>query len=184
MTANGTAVTPPVDFSFLNLYSIEEMSSKNPRRGVKRYHRAKSGRLESHALRLNNNQLTSIQGINAISYQVLEQPEKLTWLDLSFNNLASLSSDLSAFSSLKILYLHGNQLRHLNHVLTILSTLQHLYNLTLHGNPLQERKRYKEQLIHRLPNLRSLDFTNVTQTDRRKTRNKLDTTALYRRNKV
>nr|CAD7417828.1 unnamed protein product [Timema poppensis] len=152
MTANGTAVTPPVDFSFLNLYSIEEMSSKNPRRGVKRYHRAKSGRLESHALRLNNNQLTSIQGINAISYQIL--------------------------------YLHGNQLRHLNHVLTILSTLQHLYNLTLHGNPLQERKRYKEQLIHRLPNLRSLDFTNVTQTDRRKTRNKLDTTALYRRNKV
>nr|CAD7396724.1 unnamed protein product [Timema cristinae] len=116
MTANGTAVTPPVDFSFLNLYSIEEMSSKNPRRGVKRYHRAKSGRLESHALRLNNNQLTSIQGINAITYQ--------------------------------------------------------------------ERKRYKEQIIHRLPNLRSLDFTNVTQTDRRKTRSKLDTTALYRRNKV
>nr|CAD7427286.1 unnamed protein product [Timema monikensis] len=171
MTANGTAVTPPVDFSFLNLYSIEEMSSKNPRRGVKRYHRAKSGRLESHALRLNNNQLTSIQGINAISYQV----HKL---------FKSKEEDLSAFPSLKILYLHGNQLRHLNHVLTILSTLQHLYNLTLHGNPLQERKRYKEQLIHRLPNLRSLDFTNVTQTDRRKTRNKLDTTALYRQNKV
>lgn len=40
--------------------------------------------------------------------KLLEQPEHLTWLDLSFNRLTSVPSELSFFCELKIVYLHGN----------------------------------------------------------------------------
>ena len=98
--------------------------------------------------------------------QVMEQPEHLTWLDLSFNKLTSISTELAEFSSLKIMYLHGNMLKELGKVLQTLRSLPRLYSLTLHGNPLEEHKRYRVKILNSLPQLRSLDFTNVTVSDK------------------
>ena len=98
--------------------------------------------------------------------QVLENPENLTWLDLSFNKLTSLSTEISEFSNLKILYLHGNFLKDLNKVLQTLKKLPQLYNLTLHGNPLVEHKKYRMRILSCLTQLRSLDFTNITVSDK------------------
>jgi Leucine-rich repeat (LRR) protein len=98
--------------------------------------------------------------------QVVERPEQLTWLDLSFNKLTSISAELAEFFSLKILYLHGNLLTELSKVLHTLRHLSHLYSLTLHGNPLEEHKKYRARILSSLPQLRSLDFTNVTVSDK------------------
>lgn len=43
--------------------------------------------------------------------------------------------------------------------------LDDLYSLTLHGNPLEERKGYRAKVLTALPQLRSLDFTNVTAAE-------------------
>ena len=98
--------------------------------------------------------------------QVMEQPEHLTWLDLSFNKLTTISRELAEFSSLKIMYLHGNMLKDLGKVLQTLRCLPQLYSLTLHGNPLEEHKKYRLKILNGLPQLRSLDFTNVTVSDK------------------
>ncbi|PNF38262.1 hypothetical protein B7P43_G11618 [Cryptotermes secundus] len=164
ITAAG--VSPPLDFSFRNLTSVEDLGDTKPRRGVKRYRKSPSGLYDCYALRLNNNHLMSVRGIHAILYQVVERPEQLTWLDLSFNKLTSISTELAEFSSLKIMYLHGNLLTELGKVLHTLRHLSHLYSLTLHGNPLEEHRKYRARILCSLPQLRSLDFTNVTVSDK------------------
>ncbi|XP_054289083.1 leucine-rich repeat-containing protein 51-like [Macrosteles quadrilineatus] len=156
---------PPLDYSFKNLEKIDELHLQRPRRGVKRYRRTSSGRYSCTSLRLNNNQLTTIHGIHAVAYQILEQPEKLTWLDLSFNKLTSVAPEIASFPSLKILYLHGNQLSDLTASVRPLKCLDDLYSLTLHGNPVEERKGYRAKVLTSLPQLRSLDFTNVTAAE-------------------
>jgi Leucine-rich repeat (LRR) protein len=102
----------------------------------------------------------------------VERPEHLTWLDLSFNKLTSLSTELAEFSSLKIMYLHGNLLTELGKVLQTLRNLSQLYSLTLHGNPLEEHKKYRTRILSSLPQLRCLDFTNVTVSDKLHVKNK------------
>jgi Leucine-rich repeat (LRR) protein len=104
---------------------------------------------------------------------VVERPEHLTWLDLSFNKLTSISAELAEFSSLKIMYLHGNLLTELGKVLNTLRHLSQLYSLTLHGNPLEEHKKYRARILCNLPQLRSLDFTNVTLADKVHLKNKV-----------
>jgi Leucine-rich repeat (LRR) protein len=105
--------------------------------------------------------------------QVVEWPEHLTWLDLSFNKLTSLSAELAELSSLKIMYLHGNLLTELGKVLRTLRNLSQLYSLTLHGNPLEEHMKYRTRILSTLPQLRSLDFTNVTLSDKLQLKNKV-----------
>ncbi|XP_014254242.1 leucine-rich repeat-containing protein 51-like [Cimex lectularius] len=166
--SNCESFGPPLDYSFKSLTSIEGLANEKPRRGVKSYKRNKAGRYSCTSLRLNNNYLTSISGIHGIANELLEFPEKLTWLDLSFNRLASIPTELSAFINLKIVYLHGNQLADLPSVLRPLKMLTELYSLTVHGNPLEERRGYRNKIILNLPNLKSLDFNNVTVADRKR----------------
>mmetsp|Transcript_32180 Transcript_32180/g.96088 ORF Transcript_32180/g.96088 Transcript_32180/m.96088 type:complete len:123 (-) Transcript_32180:82-450(-) len=67
----------------------------------------------------------------------------------------------------QVLYLHGNQVWHLSEVLK-LQQLPQLRKLTLHGNHIAEQKNYKLWVLAHLPNLRSLDFSTVTNLDRDK----------------
>ncbi|KAF6209877.1 hypothetical protein GE061_015630 [Apolygus lucorum] len=159
---------PPLDYSFKGLTSIETLKDEKPRKGVKTYKKSSGGRYSCTSLRLNNNYLDNINGIHATALQLLELPEKLTWLDLSFNKLTSLAPELASLKSLKIIYLHGNHLVDLPSVLKPLKLLDGLYSLTLHGNPLEERKGYRNKVIATLPSLKSLDFNNVTSADRKR----------------
>ncbi|XP_075237008.1 leucine-rich repeat-containing protein 51-like [Lycorma delicatula] len=159
---------PPLDYSFKGLTSIEDLRLQRPRRGVKKYRKASTGRYNCTALRLNNNQLVTVHGIHAVAYQLLEHPELLTWLDLSFNRITTVPPEITSFSALKILYLHGNQLSDLASTLRPLKCLDVLYSLTLHGNPLEERRGYRTKVLVNLPQLKSLDFNNVTSADRKR----------------
>jgi hypothetical protein len=52
-----------------------------------------------------------------------------------------------------------------------LALLPNLSNLTLHGNPIEERvykekKFYRNYIIHLLPGLHKLDFSGITKADR------------------
>jgi hypothetical protein len=66
--------SPPLDFSFRNLTSVEGLDDTKPRRGVKRYRKSASGLYDCRALRLNNNHLMSVRGIHAILCQVCIPP--------------------------------------------------------------------------------------------------------------
>ena len=40
-----------------------------------------------------------------------------------------------------------------------IASLKHLRSLTLHGNPLEEKKHYRPYIIHAIPSLIQLDFS-------------------------
>ncbi|KAL1138040.1 hypothetical protein AAG570_009735 [Ranatra chinensis] len=159
---------PPLDFSFKGLHCLDEMKTEKPRQGMRKYKRAASGKYICTSVRLNNNLFQSVIGIHDVIHELIEQPDKLTWLDLSFNRLSSLANELTSLPNLKILYLHGNALSDVNSVLRQLKTFEGLISLTLHGNPLEERKGYRNKILLGLPQLKSLDFNNITPADRKR----------------
>ncbi|XP_014272326.1 leucine-rich repeat-containing protein 51 [Halyomorpha halys] len=159
---------PPLDFSFKNIETIESLKTEKPRKGNKGYKKTKEGKYSCVSLRLNNNYIENISGIHSICLEILEAPEKLTWLDLSFNRLTSIPAEITTLSSLKIIYLHGNHLVDLLAVLRPLKMLDGLYSLTLHGNPVEERENYRYKIIAHLPHLKTLDFHKITLAERKK----------------
>uniref|UniRef100_A0A8C6Q9D1 Leucine-rich repeat-containing protein 51 n=1 Tax=Nannospalax galili TaxID=1026970 RepID=A0A8C6Q9D1_NANGA len=96
---------------------------------------------------------------------LLEHPENLAWLDLSFNDLTSIDPVLMTFFNLSVLYLHGNSIHRLGEV-NKLAVLPCLRSLTLHGNPIEEEKGYRQYVLCNLPRVTTFDFSGVTKADR------------------
>ena len=68
------------------------------------------------SLFLNNNELRVITGMRGILEHVMYAPDRLEWLDLSYNYLEKIEDELLNFVNLKTLYLHGNYLSRLDEV--------------------------------------------------------------------
>lgn len=117
------------------------------------------------SVRLCNNALNTIKGIDRLMMHLLQDPLQLTWLDLSCNHLTSIEPELLKFVNLQVLYLHGNRIGRLHDVLS-LNQLPRLQKATLHGNPISEKPQYKLWILAHLPKLKNLDFSGVTKLDR------------------
>jgi len=96
-----------------------------------------------------------------MALDLVESPEEIAWLDLSFNDIDQITDDLLEFSNLKMIYLHGNKISSFGDIAR-LSVLPNLYSLTLHGNPIENFPNYRASVLAILPHLRSLDFAKVT----------------------
>ncbi|KAI5709809.1 hypothetical protein M8J76_002122 [Diaphorina citri] len=126
-----------------------------------------SSKYEAKTIKLSNNLLTGLTGIEVFIQEILASPSNLTWLDLSFNQLQRLNGTLSPSASLTILYLHGNKLQSLSDILNTLIPLQKLTHLTLSGNPLETiNPQYKSKIITTLQTVTHLDFALVTKWER------------------
>ncbi|XP_066894904.1 transmembrane O-methyltransferase homolog isoform X2 [Kogia breviceps] len=125
--------------------SVTELLSEEPRTGLRPLRHAKSGKSMSQSLWLNNNVLNDLRDFNHVVSQLLEHPENLAWIDLSFNDLTSIDPVLTTFFNLSVLYLHGNSIQRLGEV-NKLAVLPRLRSLTLHGNPIEEEKGYRAQV--------------------------------------
>ncbi|GAA50124.1 leucine-rich repeat-containing protein 51 [Clonorchis sinensis] len=74
------------------------------------------------------------------------------------------SQSIRKLTSLKVIYLHGNQIKCFQDVQR-LCDLAELRKLTLHGNPVEKEKHYFCIVVAMLPNLISLDFTGISKAD-------------------
>ena len=118
-----------------------------------------------HAVRIDNNELRSLEGfIDAIRDVVLDLDE-IKWLDLSFNNVPRVAGYLDELRGLQMLTLHGNALSEWRDV-RYLSHFPELHSLTLHGTPLYEKPHYRAIVLGYLPQLRKLDSVRVTGRER------------------
>lgn len=126
-----------------------------------------AARLNTASVRICNNRIASLAGLDRVLWHVMDDPRQTYWLDASCNALVSVGDLLLSFPNLRVLYLHGNQITSLADVLK-LAKLQHLEKLTLHGNPIAELPNYKMMVCAHLPKLRSLDFSTITKLDRDK----------------
>jgi len=156
---------PPLDYSYRNISSLSSFPSRYPRQSLRKQRRSPSGRYNSNVIRLSNNNLSDTHGLYQLALDLVECPENIAWLDLSFNDIDEVTNDILEFSNLKMIYLHGNKISSLSD-LQKLRSLPNLYSLTLHGNPLENYPNYRTTVISMLPNLKSLDFAKVTERER------------------
>jgi Leucine-rich repeat (LRR) protein len=129
----------------------------------------------SNALILHSNEIKSIEGIADVLVDVLPDLEftiqinrskidLIQWIDLSFNRLEDIHTDILKLPFLKILYLHANYIKEIESVIS-LSHCKALLNLTLHGNPIEQIKGYRHFIIEMVPCLEKLDFTLVSEKE-------------------
>ncbi|KAG7378451.1 hypothetical protein PHYPSEUDO_010074 [Phytophthora pseudosyringae] len=121
------------------------------------------------SLRVNNNKISNLDDMQEAVHAVFDYPGMLQWLDLSGNGLGSISPEVfSAYPELFTLHLHGNLLGKYSDIDALAKWLPRLHSITLHGNPLEEKKHYRNYVIASFPNLKQLNFSSVTPGDRDK----------------
>ncbi|KAI8508525.1 Leucine-rich repeat-containing protein 51 [Branchiostoma belcheri] len=162
---NENDVGPPIDFSFKMLCSMDDATEDEMRQGSRKHKYDEEGKINSNALRMNNNALTTLDGLSGAITRLFINPEALAWVDLSFNDLTTVDPVLLGYGNIKVLYLHGNSIENIVEV-DKLPALPVLKNLTLHGNPIDQEPGYKHYILSLMPHLASLDFTSVSKADR------------------
>ncbi|XP_038590882.1 leucine-rich repeat-containing protein 51-like [Micropterus salmoides] len=156
---------PPVDLSFKDISHVTGALAEMPRSGLRPLNTNSKGKYLSCSMRLSNNSITDLTGLQYILSHFLAQPLKLGWLDLSFNKITCIDPGFCELRELRVLYLHGNCIWNLSEV-DKLGELQYLHTITLHGNAIETHKSYRSHVISAVPQLKTMDFSAVTREER------------------
>lgn len=167
----------PLDYSFKAIGEFSEVLLEKPRGRDAKFTGSLEDEMASDAdklivtqsnaevVKLNNNMLSEWEGFSEMFHTLLISPLQLSWIDLSFNDFKNISSALLEFSNLSVLYFHANNVSKLSEV-EKLASLPNLRSLALHGNPIENSEGYKQYVISRIPQLKSLDFATIIRSDR------------------
>ncbi|XP_072247847.1 leucine-rich repeat-containing protein 51 [Leuresthes tenuis] len=155
----------PVDLSFKNISKLADALTEEPSTSLRPLKRNSERKYLSCSLRLSNNNITDLCDLQRTVSHFLAEPSHLAWLDLSFNKITHIDQVLCELHGLRVLYLHGNNIFVLSEVAR-LAVLPHLHSITLHGNPIESNKTYRNRVISVLPRLKTMDFSAVTQQER------------------
>ncbi|CAD5120469.1 DgyrCDS9036 [Dimorphilus gyrociliatus] len=130
-----------LNFSFLSLTDVFECEKIEPRCETSKSipKKNKDGLYNASCIRLNNNLISKLNDFTTFLSHIIINPDQLTWIDLSCNELPEIPLALGTINSLRILLLHGNQIKEIDEVDKLLN-LPELHKLTLHGNPLETVK--------------------------------------------
>lgn len=156
---------PPLDLSFKCLAVLSDIADEEHREGIRKLKLTKDKKAITRALKLNNNSLCELPGFAETVASLVAKPDDLLWIDLAFNDLTSIDHVLTTYRKLKVLYLHGNNIANLCEV-EKLGQLTDLQSLTLHGNQIENEKGYRHMVLAMIPQLKTLDFSGVTKSDR------------------
>ncbi len=137
----------------------------------------KSRKDEIKAIRLGNNNISRLEVLYTIPQQL--DGTKLLWLDLSFNDLSTIHPDLAShFPNLTTIYLHANKISQLPQVKNLMS-LQHLRALSLFGNPMEEKKHYRNYVLYHCNKLTQFDKSPVTKSQQSKVNSSIPSLRLF-----
>eukprot|EP00658_Telonema_sp_P-2_P027414 TRINITY_DN2116_c0_g1_i14.p1 TRINITY_DN2116_c0_g1~~TRINITY_DN2116_c0_g1_i14.p1 ORF type:complete len:160 (+),score=27.05 TRINITY_DN2116_c0_g1_i14:218-697(+) len=127
---------PALDYSFMELETVADCLEEEPRSGVlssksrlrqveekevkvvalgkkKTKPRVKSQYEVTEittCLRLCNNSLPNLDGLNDVVEELFDHTDKISWFDFSFNQLKTIDLGLLAHTNLRSVYLQGNQI--------------------------------------------------------------------------
>ncbi|KAH9249786.1 hypothetical protein BASA83_011503 [Batrachochytrium salamandrivorans] len=152
----------PIDYSFKDKSTVADLLAEEPHNTAKIMSQPKD--TVNTAIRLSNNHISSLADLPACIGQ-MKMHCNITWLDISFNRLTNIDCALLLLPNLCVLYLHANCIDDIAEV-DKLEGLTHLFNLTLHGNPLEHAKAYRSVVLSHIPKLKHLDFCATTKLDR------------------
>lgn len=116
---------------------------------------------EIKAVRLSNNSIKSIDILRILPNYL--DTNKILWLDLSFNQITSLSETiLNLFPNLTSIYLQSNLITKLSD-LKKLGLLTYLKYLVVYGNPVEGNKHYKNYSLFACKHLIQFDKSTITK---------------------
>ena len=139
--------------------STATVSPGSPSRKGKKKHEVK-------AVRLGNNLLTNLESTYVIPQQV--NTINILWLDLSFNEFTRIPADFGRqFPNVSTVYLHANKISKLSEIKN-LAGLEELRSLSLFGNPVEEKKHYRNFVLYTCKHLAQFDKSPVTKSQREK----------------
>jgi Leucine-rich repeat (LRR) protein len=126
---------------------------------------------EIKAIRMSNNLFTKMEVLFAIPAQINAQ--NILWLDLSFNNFTHIPAEFSHhFPNVTTIYLQANKISRLAEI-KHLGSCEQLKSLALFGNPVEERKHYRNYVLFNCKNVTQFDKSPVTRIQREKVRSSL-----------
>ncbi|KAK4878103.1 hypothetical protein RN001_010609 [Aquatica leii] len=157
----------PIDFSFNQLTSLENLGIDGPRstRIGSIPERSSSRRYLTRAIWLNNNKLPNIRHMEVFVNKALAEPSRLGWIDFSFNFITGIDEEILKFPNLSVVYFHGNVIKDIDEIFK-LRPLELLRSVTFHGNPISELLKYRGYVITYLPQVVNLDFSPITELER------------------
>jgi Leucine-rich repeat len=121
---------------------------------------------EITAVRIANNEIANASILCSPIGGLLDG-SKITWLDLSFNQISILSDDiLRAFPNVSTLYLQANKVSRLSEIKK-LQELKDLKSLALYGNPVEEHKHYRNYVLFHCKKLKNFDMSPVIESERK-----------------
>lgn len=147
---------------------MDEGKSGGPKRKIKYVN-------YTNAIILHSNQIRSFEKVDQTLNTILpdidffavpnrNKLDLIQWIDISHNKIEEIHPDLLNLKFLKILYCHANHIKEIEKI-AILKNCQSLLNLTLHGNPIEQIKGYRQFIIEIVPSLEKLDFTLVSEKE-------------------
>lgn len=122
-------------------------------------------------LRINNNELSDLAGIDKSLYLTLYKPtENLTVVDVSCNRIASIPDRFCEKYPVHTLLLHGNNIQSIDQLQGLRALAPTLRSLTLYDNPVQHmlHRKYRMMVLCTLPFITTLDGVFITDADRAK----------------
>jgi Leucine-rich repeat len=148
-----------LDYSFMDVKTLDDLKE------ITLPADSRAGPAAITSIKLNNNKLESIAGLDEALATQISSSTQIKWLDLSCNAIDEIGTVLAGFDNLLSLNLHGNNLTKLADIKQLVG-LTKLRSLTLHGNPVSENKHYRNFVLHFLPHLVKFDFGAITKADR------------------
>jgi len=124
---------------------------------------------------MHSNQIKSFEKCDSVLHDILPDidffavPNRtkldlIQWIDISHNKISEIHPNLLNLKFLKILYCHANYIKEIEKVV-VLRNSKSLINLTLHGNPIEQIKGYRQLIVEIVPSLEKLDFTLVSEKE-------------------
>ncbi|XP_025407348.1 leucine-rich repeat-containing protein 51-like, partial [Sipha flava] len=125
-----------------------------------------SKRYKTGSFWLNKNNLEIVNGLRTLADRLFDKADYLSWLDLSHNNLTTISDEFLSFPNMSMLYLHANNIEDIVEVIKM-RKLSKLRILTLNKNPMCVAcAHYRSIVIYMVPGLQKLDNTVVVGSER------------------
>jgi hypothetical protein len=150
------------------MLKMDEGKQEGPKRKIKYVN-------YTNAVILHSNQIKSFEKVDSVLNTILpdvhffampnrNKLDLIQWIDISHNRIEEIHPDLLKLKFLKILYCHANYIKEIESIL-IFKNCKSLLNLTLHGNPIEQIKGYRQFVVEIVPSLEKLDFTLVSEKE-------------------
>ncbi|OMJ88697.1 hypothetical protein SteCoe_9319 [Stentor coeruleus] len=119
---------------------------------------------QTTSIMLSYNTIPDLLGFCDILSKVVKDYKNLKWIDLSYNHLTVLYTEICELPNLMSLYLHSNYVSDMKEIIKLQESP--VKSLTLYGNAIDQLPSYRMYIITLLPQIKRLDSVLITKLEK------------------